>query len=267
MPRDELEQSAHSGDGTVGKALDVLDRVASAGRPLRFVEILADSPYPKATLHRLLQTLLSQGMLAYDEDRQVYAPGLRLVRLAHLAWRQSSLAPVARPFVDALAAEVGEAIHLAQLDHGHVLFVDKRKTTDVFETLAQAGKVAPAYCTGVGKAILAFMAPDARDRVLVQQSFHPFTPATHTGPDTLLSELEVIRAEGVAFDREEHERGIISIAAPILTATGRAIGAVSIATSTSRHTLAELQDLKPRLLDCTARIGAEAESWQFPSQV
>ena len=59
MPRDELDQPAHlaghPGDGTVGKALDVLDSVASAGRPLRFVEILADSPYPKATLHRLLQ--------------------------------------------------------------------------------------------------------------------------------------------------------------------------------------------------------------------
>lgn len=264
MPRDPTDGPS---DGTVGKALDVLDRVASAGRPLRFVEILADSPYPKATLHRLLQTLVSQAMLAHDETRQVYAPGLRLVRLAHVAWRQSSLAPLARPHLDALAAEAGEAIHLAQLDHGHVLFVDKRKTTDVFETLAQAGKVAPAYCTGVGKAILAFLPDEARDSVLQQQSFHPCTPATHTEPRTLLAELDTIRAQGVAYDREEHERGIISIAAPILTAAGRVIGAVSIATSTSRHTLAELTDLRPRLLDCAARIGAGAESWQFPSQV
>ena len=70
-------------DGTVGKAVEVLDRVATFGRPVRFTELLDGSPFPKATLYRLLQTLTSQGMLAYDDDRQTYAPGLRQVRLAH----------------------------------------------------------------------------------------------------------------------------------------------------------------------------------------
>ena len=58
-------------DGTVGKALDVLDQVASFGRPVRFSDLLAHSPYPKATLYRFLQTLTNQGMLAFDPDRQV----------------------------------------------------------------------------------------------------------------------------------------------------------------------------------------------------
>lgn len=73
-------------DGTVGKALAVLDQVAAFGHPVRFNEILADSPYPKPTLYRFVQTLTNQGMLAYDPDRQTYAPGVRLVRLAHAAW-------------------------------------------------------------------------------------------------------------------------------------------------------------------------------------
>ena len=71
------------GDGTVGKAIDVLDRVAKAGRPVRFSDLLADGAYPKATLYRLLQTLTHQGMLAYDSDAQTYGLGVRLVRLAH----------------------------------------------------------------------------------------------------------------------------------------------------------------------------------------
>ena len=77
--------SAEQGDGTVGKALDVLDMVAAVGHPVRFSELLTVSAYPKATLYRLIQTLTHQGMLAYDSDRQTYALGVRLVRLAHAA--------------------------------------------------------------------------------------------------------------------------------------------------------------------------------------
>jgi serine/threonine protein kinase len=61
------------GDGTVGKALDVLDRVAEFGRPVRFSELLAGGPYPKATLYRFLQTLTHQGMLAYDPAKRISA--------------------------------------------------------------------------------------------------------------------------------------------------------------------------------------------------
>ena len=132
-------------DGTVGKALEVLDRVAAFGRPVRFGELLADSPYPKATLYRFVQTLTNQGMLSYDPDRQTYAPGLRLVRLAHAAWGQASLAPVARPHIDALSSDIGETVHLAQLDGGQVLYVDKRNARDPIEMFSSAGKVGPVY--------------------------------------------------------------------------------------------------------------------------
>ncbi len=253
-----------SGDGTVGKALEILDLVAATGKPVRFTELLEGNRHPKATLYRFLRTLTNQGMLAYDSDRQTYTLGIRLVRLAHEAWKQSSLAPIARPHIDALAARVGETVHLAQLDSGQVIFVDKRKSSDMFETLAQAGMVAPAYCTGVGKAILAFMTPERRQTALQQQAFMRYTPATHANVDTLTAELGEIRRDGVAYDREEHERGIISIAAPILTDDGRVIGALSIATSTSRHSLEELGSFRPALLHTATQIGKEAAIWQFP---
>ena len=146
-----------AGDGTVGKALDVLDMVATAARPVRFTELLAQSRYPKATLYRFLQTLTNQGMLAFDPATQTYALGVRLVRLAHAAWSQSSLAPIARPWLDRLAADLGETVHLAQLDQGQVLYVDKRNAARPVEMFSSAGKVGPAYCTGVGKAMLAFL--------------------------------------------------------------------------------------------------------------
>ena len=253
------------GDGTVGKALDVLEHVASFGRPVRFTEVLAETPYPKPTLYRLLQTLHRQKMLTYDAERQTYAPGVRLVRLAYSAWSQASLAPIAKPFLEELVAEVGEAVHLAQIDQGQVLFIDKRKSTDMFETLARAGQIAPAYCTGVGKAILAFLPDAERERAIRQQAFMPYTPSTHTSAESLRTDLDEIRNAGVAHDREEHERGIISIAAPILTDTGQVVGALSIATSTSRHSLEGLSQFKNTLLRTASKIGAEAQSWQFNS--
>lgn len=253
-------------DGTVGKALEILDLVAEFNRPVRFSELLAKSEHPKATLYRFLQTLTNQGMLSYDADLQTYSMGLRLVRLAHAAWQSASLAPLASEILDVLEKEVGETIHLAQMENGQVLFVDKRRSSVLFETLAQTGRIAPAHCTGVGKAILAFMSPERLERALRQQAFVPYTASTHKDRESLIAEFDEIRDQGVAFDREEHEPGIMSIAAPILLNNGRVVGSVSIATTTTRHTLEDLEKFKPQLLKATKEIGATATTWQFPSQ-
>ncbi len=255
-----------SGEGTIGKALEVLDLVAAQERPVRFSELLALSPHPKATLYRLIQTLTHLGMLRYDVDRQTYAPGLRLVSLAHAAWRQSSLAPIARSHIDALSETVGETVHLAQLDGGQVLYVDKRNATDPIEMYSQAGKVGPGYCTGVGKAMLAFLSEDACEVALSQQAWFAHTAHTHTTRDSLTAEFAEIRRDGVAYDREEHEPGIICIAAPILSDSGRSIGALSVTTSTTRKSLDDLASLAPHLTATARDIAVAAAKWQFPSQ-
>ncbi|WP_299922844.1 IclR family transcriptional regulator [uncultured Pelagimonas sp.] len=254
-----------SADGTVGKALEVLDLVAAKGRPVRFGELLSESPHPKATLYRLVQTLTNQSMLTYDESHQTYAPGLRLVRLAHAAWQQSSLAPIARPFLDDLSREVGETIHLAQLDEGQVLYVDKRNALKPIEMFSAAGKVGPGYCTGVGKAMIAHLDDEAREAAIQRQSFFVHTPGTIANADDFRAELDAIRADGIAFDREEHEPGIICISAPILGSNGRVLGAMSITTSTQLKSLDELTTLRPALTETAQKIAEAAESWQFPA--
>jgi DNA-binding IclR family transcriptional regulator len=253
-----------SGDGTVGKAVSVLDQVAAFGRPVRFTELLEKSPLPKATLYRLVQTLTNQGLLAYDTERQTYAPGLRLVQLAHAAWNQSSLAPVARGHIEALAADVGQTVHLAQLDHGQVLYVDKLNPADPVEMFSQAGRVGPAYCTGVGKAMLAFLDEETLASALRQQSYHRFTETTYRSEGELREELEAIRVRGYAFDREEHEPGIICVAAPILSESGRVLGGVSITTSTARMPIENLERFAPKLIEAAARISQSAGAWRFP---
>jgi IclR family transcriptional regulator, KDG regulon repressor len=256
--------AAKNSDGTVGKALNLLDQVAAIGHPVRFSELLAGSEHPKATLYRLLQTLTSQGMLSYDPDRQLYSLGVRLVKLAHAAWQQSSLAPIARPFLDELSNKLGETVHLAQLDHGQVLYLDKRNPAKPLMMFSDAGKIGPGYCTGVGKAMLAFLEDATREQCIKQQAYHRYTDNTLTSAEALRAELDEIRLKGIAFDREEHEPNIICIAAPILSGSDRVLGGLSVTTSTQRYALQDLENFKPDLLETARKIAEQADLWQFP---
>ena len=250
-------------DGTIGKAIAVLDMAATADRPLRLAELQARCDFPKATLHRLLQALTRQGMLAQDATG-AYSAGLRLVRLAHSAWAQSDLAGVARPHLDALAAATGATVHLAQLDQGQVLYLDKRNAARPVSMFSAAGKVGPAYCTGVGKAILAFLPEANLAQALAQQSFHRFTPGTLADPQALRAELAEIRARGHAYDREEHEPGIICCAVPVLDRRAQPIAAVSVTAPTRETALSALKLHLPALKQTAADIAAHAALWRFP---
>ena len=259
-------QKPTSSSGTVRKAMGVLDLIASFERPVRFSEVLEKSDFPKGTLYRMVQTLRTEGLLAYDEARQTYSLGIRLMRLAHAAWTQFSLATVAQPHLDRLSRLLGETIHLAQLDNSQVLYVDKRNAASAVEMFSQAGKVGPAYCTGVGKAMLAYLPEAELQPALGQQSYHAFTPLTFTSPDALRAELDVIRQRGFAFDNEEHEPGIICVAVPILSHSNRVIGAISVTSTTSKTSLAEMEKLVPQMRQVTDEIAAAAELWRFPTE-
>lgn len=253
-----------SGDGTVGKAMDVLDQVAAFGRPVRFGTLLEASPFPKATLYRFLQTLTNQRLLSYDAEHQTYSVGMRLVRLAHAAWRQTSLASVARPHLDALSHKIGLTVHLAQLDNGQVLYVDKRNAAQPVEMFSDAGKIGPAYCTGVGKAMLAKVPNSERARYLDQQSYYRFTQTTLAGRGELEAELGNIQARGHAYDREEHEPGIICVAVAVLSSGQQVLGGLSITASTLHTDFDRLDVLVPDLHATANAIAADAENWRFP---
>ncbi len=250
--------------GTVGKALDIMDLVARAGKPVRFTELLEPSRLPKATLFRFLRTLCDQDMLVHDPETRTYSLGMRLVRLAHAAWSQASLTDLASRHLDVLVNRVGETVHLARLENGQVLYIDKRTTGNVINMFSQPGKVGPAYCTGVGKAMLAFLDQPGRSQALEQQSYFAYTDRTLTSAARLDRELDEIRETGIALDREEHEPGIICIACPIRT--GRhLVGALSITSSVRDQTLDGLLGYGPILQETARNIGDEAEIWHYPA--
>lgn len=132
---------------------------------------------------------------------------------------------------------------------------------------SQAGRVGPAYCTGVGKAMLAFLPERKLEPALKQQSYHRFTNGTLDSEDKLREELKNIQSRGFAYDREEHEPGIVCVAAPILSQSKQVLGAISITTSTNRKSLNDLEALVPYLQKTGVDIAGEAQFWRFPDDL
>ena len=213
----------------------MLDLVASFERPVRFSEILARSKHPKATVYRLLQTLTNRCLII---TKRGITFRIRLVRRT-CSLEAERLAPIARPILDKLATELSETLHLAQMDDGRVLYVDKRNAEMPVEMFSAAGKTGPGYCTGIGKAMLAFMPQNEQEKALKRQSFHRYTASTLVDISDLKVELYKILRTGVAFDREEHEPGIICIAVPILNTKGFYWSAF-LTSTTTRHSISTL---------------------------
>ena len=129
---------------------------------------------------------------------------------------------------------------------------------------SDAGKIGPSYCTGVGKAMLAFLSDGPQSEALGKQAYYPHTPNTLTSVAELKAELTRIRASGVAYDREEHEPNIICVAVPILTESGRLIGALSLTNSSRQRSIQDLEEHLPQLTKTADDIGREAQDWLFP---
>jgi DNA-binding IclR family transcriptional regulator len=258
-------QTGRPGDGPVTKALMLLDVFAAAERPMRFSDLKNELPFPKATLHRMLKSLVDERMLTHDESTSTYQLGPRLIRLAHAAWTHSSLAEAANPVLDSLHAHLGKTIHLAQLDGGQVLYVDKRVGNRGLAMFSRPGKVGPAYCTGVGKAMMAYLSHQSLEDCLLRQTFARFTAHTITDRESLLRELDSIRASGHAFDREEHEPGIICIAVPILSSDGALFGGLSATSPGTVDTIAELETLASTLKEAARVIASDASMRMAPT--
>ena len=202
--------------GTLGKAVAVLEAVASSPVPLRFTDLLARVHQPRGTLHRQISNLIEEGFLQVNADHS-YELGMRLLRFASNAWSGSKFRNIAEPHLNALHQKVGETVHLGVLQGLEVIYLDKVESRQAVRMHSQIGNASPCYCTGVGKAALSLLSPELAAERIGAIEFRRYTPSTITDADELRRELDDVRTKGYALDREEHEAGIHCVAAPIGT--------------------------------------------------
>ena len=236
--------------GTLGKAMDVVEVIATSPTPLRFRDLLTLVDQPKGTLHRQIGNLIDEGLVELRPD-QSYGLGVRLLRLAAKSWASSQFRQVAEPHLRQLHTDTGETVHLGVLRGVEVIYLDKVESRQTVRMHSQIGNASPCYCTGVGKAALAALPADRLADIARTLTFNRFTEQTITSTSALMAEIDEIRRTGLAFDNEEHEPGIHCIAAPIHNHDRSFVAGVSVTAPVFRVARAQLSDWA-ELIEATA---------------
>jgi IclR family transcriptional regulator, acetate operon repressor len=239
--------------GTLGKAVSVLDVVAEAQRPLRFKDLVELIDQPRGTLHRQVTNLIAEGLLAQRTDN-CYELGPRLLKLASRAWSDNQFRRIAEPHLAALHDATGETVHLGILNGTEIIYLDKVESRSAVRMHSQIGKASPVHCTGVGKAAMSRLPDDRLEALARRIHYKRFTPTTIIGAEALIEEITRIRAEGVSYDREEHEAGIGCVAASIASPDGALIAGISVTAPTYRVAMTVLEGWAPLVRQAADRI-------------
>jgi len=212
----------------VERALILLRYIVDHSNGLSIREASRSLGYSPATVQKLINALKTQGYVVQDELTERYHLGSEAVQLGLTALSRLEIRQVARPHLEALCKETGETVFLAIGRNNHAIYVDKAVSTQLVRVDAPLGVDRPYNCTSVGKILLAGMPDEKIEELAASSAFERRTKHSIVELDALRAELEQIRAQGWAQDREEYVPGSGCIAAPVLDHRGQVIAALTV---------------------------------------
>ena len=230
---------------SITRAISIL-RCFTDKQELGLTEISIMVGLHKSTTAGIINTLKDEALLVQNQENGKLRLGIELFCLAVNA--KMELGELVMPYLDQLLQETEETVNLAVRDGVHIVYIEKKESPHSMRICTSVGKRLPLYCTAIGKAILAFMSEAERETVLNELTFYPFTGKTITDRRTLLEMLDSIRAEGVSYDFEELENGLVCVAAPIFDKNGQPVAAVSVSGPSIRMGKPARQHIKQLLL-------------------
>lgn len=220
--------------------------------PLR--DLAARLGMPLSTAYRLLAAYRKAGLVG-TVGRGRYAAGLELVDLAARADRHAILAGAARSSLRKLARALRRTVHLGILENDMVTYLVKEQGGGP-QLFSRAGMQLEAYCSGVGKMLLASLPEPERERYLAAGPFIALTRRTITDPDILREALAAVRRQGYAIDDEEVAEGLRCLAAPVRSRSGAVVAAVSVSRAVMPGERAAEAEILSALRDCCREIEA-----------
>ena len=225
--------------------------VLSDGKPRSLQTLSREVNLSTSTTFRQLSTLVHHRYIERDAQTSRYSLGLSCLELARSYYMGNEVRRAALPELDKLRNETRETVHLAVLDELEVVYIEKLEGLQPIGLMgSRVGGRSPAYCTGVGKALLAHVAPDVVKQSFVRRKLRRYTQNTITSLDGLLSELASIRSQGYALDHGEHEAGVCCVAAPVFDMKGDAVAALSVSGPADR--LEPIERNREMILNATA---------------
>ena len=222
---DDADRSAIK---SLRKAMALLNVIAEAERPLTIAAVAMKAGIPRPTAYRVIQTLVGAGFVEQDGQDGRLSIGFAVLPLASSLLDRNRVRVEALPHLQALAQKSGERANLGMLYRDRVLYIAGVEKPVLPTIYSRFGKNAPAHCSSLGKAILAFSPEKDVTDLLGRAPLAAFTPTTITARPAFLKELSDIRKRGYATDRAEHLAGSFCLAAPIFDANNRAVGAIGI---------------------------------------
>ncbi len=240
-------------------------RIASLEKGIRVLELLAQHgelsvsetarlmDTNRAGSHRFIATLKDLGYVEKNENNK-YQPTLKIMQLATKVTNRFEIRRIAKPYMHRLSMMFKETINLGFFKNNEIIHIEKIDSLEVLRMDSVLGDKAPAYCTGLGKSVLAFLPDHELDHYLDNVALLPLAPNTITERTELVAELGRVRKNGYAVDDEEMTAGLRCIAAPIFDHNAYPAYSISISGPAMRLTHRALDEMKDLLLTASADL-------------
>ena len=255
--------------GSIEKGLKVVELLAERG-DLSVTEVASHLGMHRSAAHRILATLRDLGYVMID-SRSRYRLSFLIFELGMRVANALEIKQSAVPYMQELFRLHGETVNLGRLIGEQVVYLDKIESRTFRRIDLAVGTRVPAYCSALGKSILAFRPAAELDELLASVPLEPYTPNTITSQDELMRTLDQIRQEGCAVDNEEMFAGIRCIAAPVFDFSGLPLHSLSLAGPVSRITDDRIrrikEDLKRVCSKLTERLGGKENAQSSQASV
>ena len=240
---------------TLAKGLTVM-RAFSGERPaMTLSETAASADLTRATARRILRTLTALGYVAQSGRQFSLTP--RVLELGFGYLSSQSWIDQALPLMKDLGAGVRESCSMAILQDTDIVYVSRVPTSRIMSVAVTVGSRLPAFHTSLGRAQLGFVDEDEVWRRIMSLRLEPYTTNTIVEPQALLDRIKADREQGFSIVDEELERGLRSIAVPVVDRRGAAVAGLNVSTNSTRLTRNHMRDhLLPKLQEAAEQISS-----------
>ncbi|KAA6461851.1 IclR family transcriptional regulator [Acidobacteria bacterium AB60] len=234
VSRDGFE--AHAGNPdfmlSLARGLRVVESFENHAEGRSIVEIGHDTGISRAAIRRILLTLEQLGYV--ERSRQVYRLRTQVLRLGFSFLSSSSVVESARPVLERIAEQLHESSSMSMLDGDEIVYVARSAASRILAAGLSVGSRLPAYCTSMGRVLLAALPDDRLEKYLRELKPKAYTAKTVTRIPQLRKAIQQVRRDGYAVVDEELEAGLRSIAVPVRTRSSQVVAAINVGTHAAR---------------------------------
>ena len=221
--------------GLIIKAFAII-KLLSTKREMSLKDIGLQTNISSTMVYKCIQTLCDLGYAYQNKTTQHYGLTLRLAGICSNILTHYEITQLAIPIMQTLGDDIKETIHLSVRDNTECVYVHKIDSPHVLRLYSQVGKIAPLYCTGLGKVLLAYEDQKIIDTVIQSIQYNKFTEHTILSAEKFQEHLVMVKNQGYAEDIEEHEFHIRCVAVPIFDYNNHVCAAISVSIPVARWT-------------------------------